>query len=61
MTFYDGGSNTSSIIGKYCGDSVPVVLASSGNKMFIEFQTDDHDDGNSGFKIEYNPSPYGKV
>ena len=61
MAFYDGGSNTSSMIGKFCGDSFPAVLGSSGNKMFVQFQTDDHDNGNSGFKIEYKPSPYGKV
>ena len=49
------------MIGKFCGDSVPAVLASSGNKMFIQFLTDDHDDEKIGFKIEYKPSPYGKV
>ena len=66
MTFYDGGSNTSTMMGKYCGDSLPswiniFGLTSSGYKILIQFQTDGHDDGNSGFKIEYKPSPYGKV
>ena len=55
MTIYDGGSNTLSMFGKYCGNSIPPSHISSSNEMLIQFQSD----GSlteAGFKIEYNPT-----
>ena len=54
LTIYDGGSSTSVMIGKYCGNSIPPSLVSSSNEVLIKFQSD----GSwteSGFKMEYNP------
>ena len=55
MTIYDGDSNTSSIMGKYCGDSIPPVHVSSSNEILIHFQSDGHTTG-AGFQIEYKPT-----
>ena len=55
MTIYDGGSNSSSMMGKYCGNSIPPSHVSSSNDILIDF----HSDGTAtraGFKIEYNPT-----
>ena len=55
LTIYDGSTNTSPMIGKYCGDSLPSSEVSSTNKVFIHFKTD----GSStrqGFKLEYHPN-----
>ena len=54
MTIYDGASSTSSMIGKYCGDSIPPSHVSSSNEVLIQFQSDGSVTYN-GFKIEYNP------
>ena len=55
LTIYDGGSSTSPMIGKYCGNSIPPSHVSSSNEVLIHFQSD----GSvtmAGFKMEYNPS-----
>lgn len=36
----DGDSFKSRLIGKYCGNSLPPILASTTNKMFIRFSSD---------------------
>lgn len=36
----DGDSFKSRLIGKYCGNSLPPILASTSNKMFIRFSSD---------------------
>ena len=54
LTIYDGGSSTSPMMGKYCGDSIPPSHVSSSNEILVHFQSD----GSvtySGFKMEYNP------
>ena len=60
MTVYDGGSRTSPMVGKHCGDSIPPSHVSLTNKILIHFQSD----GSAtydGFQMEYNPSdPTGK-
>ena len=51
---YDGGSNTSSMLGNsYCGDSLPPSQISSSNQLFIHFHSDEFDTG-TGFKLKYN-------
>ena len=55
MTIYDGGSNTLSMLGKYCGDSIPPSHVSSSNEILIQFQSDGSVT-KAGFKMEYNPT-----
>ena len=55
MTIYDGGSSTSPMIGKYCGNSIPPSHVSSSNEVLIHFQSDGYVT-RDGFKMEYNPS-----
>jgi hypothetical protein len=54
LTIYDGASSTSSMMGKYCGDSIPPSHVSSGNKVLIHFLSDTMNTY-GGFKMEYNP------
>ena len=51
---YDGGSSTSYMTGKYCGDSIPTSHVSSSNEVFIHFLSD-QSGTYGGFKMEYNP------
>ena len=54
LTIYDGGSSTSSMMGNYCGDSIPPSQVSSINEILIHFHSDQNSEG-AGFKMEYNP------
>jgi hypothetical protein len=51
---YDGGSSTSAMMGKYCGDSIPPSHVSSSNEIMINFQSDGFS-SRAGFQMEYNP------
>ena len=55
LTIYDGGSSTSPMMGKYCGDSIPPSHVSSSNKVLIHFLSDTMNTY-SGFQMEYNPT-----
>ena len=56
MIIYDGGSNTSPMLGiPYCGKSLPPSQISSSNQLFIHFHSDEFNTG-TGFKLEYNAS-----
>jgi hypothetical protein len=55
LTIYDGASSTSSMMGKYCGDSVPPSHVSSSNKVLIHFLSDGSNTY-GGFQMEYNPT-----
>ena len=55
LTIYNGDSSSSSMMGKYCGDSIPPSHISSSNEVLVKFQSD----GSAtygGFKMEYNPT-----
>ena len=54
LTIYDGGSSTSLLMGKYCGDSIPSSHVSSSNEVLIQFQSDGSYT-RAGFQMEYNP------
>ena len=54
LTIYDGGSNSSFVIGQYSGTSIPPNHISSRNEITIWFQSDVSVTRN-GFKLEYNP------
>ncbi|XP_072347970.1 tolloid-like protein 2 isoform X2 [Scyliorhinus torazame] len=40
LEVYDGAGEKAPILGRYCGSQTPEPLVSSGNKMFIKFQSD---------------------
>ena len=60
LTIYDGGSNTSPMMGKYCSQGgtcgngltcgIPPSHSSSSNDILIHLQSIEY----SGFQIEYN-------
>ena len=53
LTIFDGGSNTSPMLGNpYCGDSLPPSQISSSNQLFIRFYSGYSYTG-TGFKLEY--------
>ena len=59
MTIHDGGSSTSPIMGRYCGDSIPPSLVSSSNEIWIHFYTSSYNylsENFGGFQMEYNPA-----
>ena len=55
LRIYDGSSNQSPMLGRYCGSSIPPSLISSSNEMFIHFKSDGSVN-DKGFRIEYSPS-----
>ena len=55
LTIYDGGSSTSLMMGKYCGDSIPPSHVSSSNEILIHFHSDEATT-EAGFQMEYNPT-----
>ena len=54
LTIYDGDSDSSPELGRYCGNSVPPSHISSNNTIFIHFKTDTVEI-KTGFKLEYKP------
>ena len=52
LTFYNGNSGASPLIGHYCGTSLPPNFISSSNRTFIHFKTDESKN-KKGFKLEY--------
>ncbi|XP_012276352.1 cubilin [Orussus abietinus] len=45
----DGGTEASEVLGKFCGDTAPSTMSSTGNVMYIHYYTDIPDPKN-GFK-----------
>jgi hypothetical protein len=56
LIIYDGASNASFIVGKYCGDSIPPSHISSSNKIMVHFETDGYEGNENGFELTYNPT-----
>ena len=59
LTIYDGGSGTSPMMGKYCGDSIPPSHISSSKEIMVHFKTSSATSYSiiiNGFKMEYNPT-----
>ena len=52
LIIYDGGSIAAPVLADLWGDTIPPVLASSGNQVFIEFITDASGTG-PGFLVDY--------
>ena len=56
LTIYDGSSSASSMLGKYCGNSIPPSHISSSKEIMVHFRTASWITGLYGFKMEYNPT-----
>lgn len=59
----DGISESSEILGKYCGTDVPMYVVSSGSLLSVTFRTDDARSA-KGFEIswmKYKPLPSGPI
>ena len=55
LTIYDGGSNTSPMLGNpYCGDSLPPSQISSSNQLLFHFHSSVEIGTATGFKLAYN-------
>ena len=52
LTIYDGGSSSSPLIGRFNGSSLPSPIASSSNKLYLQF-TSDGSGQDDGFKAFY--------
>ena len=53
LKIFDGETEAFPRLGLYCGASIPPMHISSGNAIFIHFQTNVVDTG-LGFKMEYH-------
>ena len=56
LIIYDGGSTTSPMMGKYCGDSIPPSHISSSKEIMVHFETNSYNIDLNGFKMEYHPT-----
>ena len=55
LTIYDGGSTSSNLIGKFCGNAPPPgQILSSTDEVLLHFQTDPFAGIFDGFHIEYS-------
>ena len=55
LTIYDGGSMSSDLVGKFCGNSLPPgQIFSSSQELLMHFQTDPWSGIYDGFNIEYS-------
>ena len=52
VSIYDGPSNASPRVGKYCGNSLPPEFKSTTNEVLIYFKSDGIAQ-RKGFKLEY--------
>ncbi|XP_046746481.1 cubilin-like [Diprion similis] len=54
----NGGSDSSPLIGRYCGTEIPKQISSFGNQMYLKF-TSDISRSAAGFNIEWNSNAVG--
>ena len=52
---YDGQDDSSTLVGRYCGDTLPAGLESTSGAVFIELVTDSMRTKN-GFKVTWQPA-----
>ena len=53
MAIYDGPSDQSELIGKYCGFDKPPIFTSSGRFVTVQFASDETVN-EMGFQLEYS-------
>jgi len=52
LYIYDGEDNTAPLLAEFSGNIIPDVIESTGNKVFVEFSTDNENTA-SGFYLNY--------
>lgn len=52
LFIYDGADDSANLIGSFSGNSLPAAITSTGNKLFLRFQSDDENQ-RQGWKISY--------
>ncbi|XP_022786861.1 tolloid-like protein 2 isoform X2 [Stylophora pistillata] len=62
LDIYDGDSKSSSKLGRFCPGSAKEVKVSSGNQVFVEFESGFANNRGTGFEVQYSetlddPSP----
>lgn len=57
--YRDGGYETSPLLGKYCGPTLPPRIISHSNKLWLQFKSDLFD-SRSGFSAYWDGSLTGK-
>ncbi|XP_078382502.1 uncharacterized protein LOC144665191 isoform X2 [Oculina patagonica] len=50
---YDGGSTSSPLFGRFSGSSLPALIESSSNNLYVRFTSDGSDGSNEGFTATY--------
>ncbi len=55
LTIYDGSNASAPVLGTFSGSTLPSTVTSSGNRMYITFNTDASENAN-GFLAEYSCS-----
>ena len=53
INVFDGGNENAPLLGSFTGDEIPETVVSSGNQLFITFQTDEGDSSH-GFLTSYD-------
>lgn len=60
LIFRNGASESSPLIGKYCGNTIPKEIPSHTNYLYLFFKSDiSHEE--SGFKIDWDSAATGKI
>lgn len=54
----NGGYSTSPLIGKFCGDSIPSMIYSLTNQLYLKFVSDSSH-GGEGFQLTWDSTTYG--
>ena len=54
LDIYDGDSKSSPSLGRFCPGSAKEVKVSSGNQMFVEFESGFGNDRGTGFEVQYS-------
>ena len=54
LRIYDGATADAPLLGEYSGNTIPEDLESTSNALFITFESDNNDAGNTGWRLEYS-------
>ena len=49
----EGSDDEAPLVGRYCGNTLPMEYISSGNEVYVRFKTDSSVSG-TGFRIRYD-------
>lgn len=60
MAIYDGESESSSVLGRFCGDKIPFPISSTTNQMYMVLKTDKNKQLN-GFMAIHSTCEYAKM